>query len=64
AWHREIVFDPQTSGGLMVALPESEGKELLKALHQGGVHWTRIIGRVKTLEGSINLKFRYLSGNP
>ncbi|MBU2498716.1 MAG: selenide, water dikinase SelD, partial [Proteobacteria bacterium] len=54
-WHREIVFDPQTSGGLMVAVPEREGQALLKALHEGGVMEARMIGRVQGLEDTIHL---------
>jgi selenide,water dikinase len=58
AWHQEIVYDPQTSGGLMVALPESQGKALLNALHRGGVFQARIIGRVIALDGPVNLIFK------
>ena len=41
-WHKEIVYDPQTSGGLLVAVPESQGESLVKALQAArypvGVH--------------------------
>jgi len=57
AWHREIVFDPQTSGGLLVSVPEPQAEDLLKALHQGGVPQAAIIGRVKKTEGPIYLRF-------
>jgi selenide, water dikinase len=53
----EILFDPQTSGGLMVALPESQGEGLIKALHGGGVDEARIIGHVKGLEDGNHLLF-------
>jgi len=46
AWHQEIVFDPQTNGGLMAALPESQSQELIAALHAAGIPAATIIGRV------------------
>jgi selenide,water dikinase len=57
-WHEEIVFDPQTSGGLLVSLPESQGATALKALQAGGVEDARLIGRVKEVEGALNLIFK------
>jgi len=42
----EIVFDPQTSGGLLIALPESDAPRLLVDLHQQGNPDAVIIGRV------------------
>ena len=43
---REIVFDPQTSGGLLVALPEAEAEAALAALQQAGVTDACRIGQV------------------
>lgn len=43
---REIVFDPQTSGGLLAAVPEDQAEELLAALREGGVADASIVGRV------------------
>ncbi len=43
---REIVFDPQTSGGLLVALPENEADAAVLALQQAGVTDACRIGRV------------------
>ncbi|MDV5063470.1 selenide, water dikinase SelD [Veillonella sp. YH-vei2232] len=42
----DILFDPQTSGGLLLSVPESEGIALVDALQQAGVKAARIIGRV------------------
>jgi selenide,water dikinase len=42
----EIVFDPQTSGGLLMALPESDAYSLLSALQKVGNTEAAIIGRV------------------
>lgn len=43
---REIVVDPQTSGGLLVALPWEQAEDALEALHAAGVDAARRIGRV------------------
>jgi len=58
AWHREIVFDPQTSGGLMVSVPEDQGNPLLKNLHDSGVNQAAVIGKVTAYEGKARLVFR------
>jgi selenide,water dikinase len=42
-----IVFDPQTSGGLLIALPEDQAERLLVDLHHAGQVEAAIIGRVK-----------------
>ncbi len=40
---QELLVDPQTSGGLLVALPEAEAEQALQALHDAGsVHSARI----------------------
>ncbi len=41
-----IAFDPQTSGGLLIAVPEREGIGLVAALHYAGVAEACIVGRV------------------
>jgi len=46
AWHVEIFFDPQTNGGLLVALPEQQAWKLVNALHRQGVGAACLIGRV------------------
>jgi selenide,water dikinase len=56
-WHKEIVYDPQTSGGLLVAVPEREGESLLKALQAAGVKWASLVGRVKPVSGATHLVF-------
>jgi selenide,water dikinase len=43
----EIVFDPQTSGGLLIALSEPGASNLVRQLHQGGNMEASIIGRVR-----------------
>ena len=56
-WHREIVIDPQTSGGLFVALPAEQADEALAALHEAGVLQARRIGSVEELSGGDYLIF-------
>lgn len=43
---QEMLFDPQTSGGLMFAVPESQAGSLLAALKKAGVIASRQIGHV------------------
>jgi selenide,water dikinase len=33
----ELLFDPQTSGGLLLSVPEAQADDLVKALHDAGV---------------------------
>jgi selenide,water dikinase len=50
-WHLEIAFDPQTSGGLMAAVPAGKGEKLVAALHEAGVSAAAVIGSVKEAKG-------------
>jgi selenide, water dikinase len=55
---QEILVDPQTSGGLLVALPAEQSEALLKAFHQHGVTEARIIGKVTHLQDKFSLIFK------
>jgi len=57
-WHQEIVFDPQTSGGLLVAVPETQADTLLKNLISAGVSGSKIIGNVTECEDPYCLIFK------
>jgi selenide, water dikinase len=46
-----IAFDPQTSGGLLIAVPDREGIKLVAALHSAGVAEACIVGRVAEPSG-------------
>lgn len=42
----DLLYDPQTSGGLLIALPEKEGEKLFKELHDM-VPATKIVGHIE-----------------
>jgi selenide,water dikinase len=49
-WHQEIVFDPQTSGGLLTAVPADQAPELVVSLRAAGVPGAVVIGRVVDID--------------
>jgi selenide,water dikinase len=57
AWRREIVFDPQTSGGLLVALDAGETARALEALEAGGVEGACVVGAVRSQGDAVELVF-------
>jgi len=56
-WQREIFVDPQTSGGLLAAVPEAEAATALEALQEEGVAPATIVGRVESATDQISLVF-------
>ncbi len=54
---RELVVDPQTSGGLLASVREDQAEDLLADLHRQGVSAARLIGVVKP-KGEKHLVFR------
>jgi len=42
---QQVLFDPQTSGGLLIAIPAARAEEFSKALQAAGL-WEKIIGEV------------------
>ncbi len=52
---RGLIYDPQTSGGLLLALPDSQADTLLAALHQAGVDAAVKIGHVEEKEAGVTL---------
>ncbi|MFZ7125998.1 MAG: selenide, water dikinase SelD [Desulfobacterales bacterium] len=57
-WHLEIVFDPQTSGGLLAAVAPEDSPRLVDALRKSGVDAACRIGTAEPVEGGIYLVFR------
>jgi selenide,water dikinase len=49
----EIGFDPQTSGGLLIAVPEAEAPPLVAELHASGVTFATVIGRATSRRGPL-----------
>jgi len=43
----DIVFDPQTSGGLLISLPGKEAELMVNEMRQTGIAYASIIGEVK-----------------
>ena len=43
---QDILFDPQTSGGLLIAVPKAKASRLLKKLHSEGVIEAAVIGEM------------------
>jgi selenide,water dikinase len=43
---QDLLFDPQTSGGLLIALPATEADSLVAALHESGVVCAAVVGDV------------------
>ena len=56
-WKRKVVYDPQTSGGLLLALPEGEGQRALEIIKSLGFTQAQIIGKAKASENSTALRF-------
>jgi len=48
-WHKEIFFDPQTNGGLLVALPQDQCDDLLSALQDSNINGAACIGSIHRL---------------
>ena len=47
----DILFDPQTSGGLLFSVPANEGEQLVEALHEAGIDCAAIVGTVESFSG-------------
>ena len=42
-----LAFDPQTSGGVLISVPESQSVAMLAELHEAGCPDAAIVGRVE-----------------
>lgn len=53
----EVLYDPQTSGGMLIAIREDQGEELILRLRKKGILNAAIIGRISSKsQGNILLK--------
>ena len=43
---QDVLFDPQTSGGLLICLDKDSADDLLQELKEKGIHQAAIIGEV------------------
>ncbi|MBP5212836.1 MAG: selenide, water dikinase SelD, partial [Pyramidobacter sp.] len=53
---RDLLFDPQTSGGLLLAAPHDAADEIVKIARERGFDEARVIGQFKTGTGRIECK--------
>jgi selenide,water dikinase len=51
AAEEELLFDPQTSGGLLLSVPAAQGDDLLAALKKAGVDAAAHVGEVVEGQG-------------
>ena len=55
--HKDLLFDPQTSGGLLISVAQKKSAKLLYELHKTGLNDARIIGEIrKGKKGFIRVK--------
>jgi selenide,water dikinase len=47
----DILFDPQTSGGLLISVPESEAESLVQRMREKGVEDAAVVGEVVSEPG-------------
>ncbi|HEV7158643.1 MAG TPA: selenide, water dikinase SelD [Caulobacteraceae bacterium] len=58
AWRRDLLTDPQTSGGLLIAVAESGAEAALSAARAHGAHAAAVIGRFSAGPAEIRLAHR------
>jgi selenide,water dikinase len=54
----DLIFDPQTSGGLVMSISPYHAETYLEALKDGGVHSAAIIGEVTSSHSTGRLRIR------
>ncbi|MEJ2131031.1 MAG: AIR synthase-related protein, partial [Gammaproteobacteria bacterium] len=56
AWHESVLFDPQTNGGLLFALPAEQSGKLVESLHAHGQPG-HVIGAVASRDPATFIRF-------
>ena len=56
-WHEQIIYDPQTSGGLLASLPANQAPDLIDALEKAGTPAAALVGEVHPFDGATHLIF-------
>jgi selenide,water dikinase len=54
-FEEELLFDPQTNGGLLFSVPATQAEDLVAALHNAGISHAACIGSVSAYEGGAHL---------
>ena len=54
-FERMLLFDAQTSGGLLISVPKKKVDILLKKLHDKGIEFAAVIGEFNTQKGKITV---------
>lgn len=57
-WHQQILYDPQTSGGLLVAIPSGQSAAAIQAVNQTQDMKAAMIGEVHPLKDKTQLIFK------
>jgi len=56
--YKTLVLDPQTSGGILMSVPEEKQNMVLKDLHKKGISEAKVVGRsIKNANRKISIKF-------
>jgi selenide,water dikinase len=55
---QDVLFDPQTSGGLLIGVPNDQASGLVTALHDAGVDAAALIGEVLVGPEEIHIEYR------
>jgi len=61
-WLLDVLFDPQTAGGLLISLPPEQADKLLLKMRSKGIVETAIVGEI-VASPSGKIKVDYLVGN-
>ena len=54
----KLMFDPQTSGGILAAVPHIQTRDCLQRLHQAGYSQTTVVGHLSDRPGFSSQKKR------